>query len=45
MVSAHFLKDYFFIPLFYSGAKALGTEALKTSANILTDIAQRKPKQ
>jgi len=30
-------------PLLYSGAKAVGKEALKTGSNIMTDILNKKP--
>jgi hypothetical protein len=29
----------------YSGAKALGKEALKTGSNIITDILNKQPEQ
>jgi hypothetical protein len=32
-------------PLLYSGAKAVGKEALKTGSHILTDILDKKPDQ
>ena len=32
-------------PLQYSGAKALGKEALKTGSNIITDIVNKEPEQ
>jgi hypothetical protein len=35
----------FFKALLFSGAKTVGKEALKTAANILRDIIQRKPHQ
>jgi len=35
----------FFKPLLYSGAKAVGLEALKTGSNIITDILNKEPEQ
>ena len=32
-------------PLLYSGAKAVGKEALKTGSNIITDMVNKEPKQ
>jgi len=32
-------------PLLYSGAKAVGKEALKTGSNIITDMLHKEPKQ
>ena len=32
-------------PLLYSGAKAVGKEALKTGSNIITDILNKEPEQ
>lgn len=32
-------------PLLYSGAKAVGKEALKTGSNIITDILNKQPEQ
>jgi len=32
-------------PLLYSGAKAVGKEALKTGSNILTDLLNKEPEQ
>ena len=32
-------------PLLYSGAKAVGKEALKTGSNILTDILNKQPEE
>ena len=32
-------------PLLYSGAKAVGKEALKTGSNIITDILNKDPEQ
>jgi len=32
-------------PLLYSGAKAVGKEALKTGSNIITDMLNKEPKQ
>jgi len=32
-------------PLLYSGAKALGKEALKTGSNIITDMLNKQPKK
>ena len=32
-------------PLLYSGAKAVGREALKTGSNIITDILNKEPEQ
>ena len=36
----HFVK-----PLLYSGAKAVGKEALKTGSNIITDMLNKHPEQ
>jgi len=35
----------FVIPLLYSGAKAVGKEALKTGSNIITDIPNKEPEE
>jgi len=32
-------------PLLYSGAKAVGKEALETGSNIITDILNKQPEQ
>jgi len=32
-------------PLLYSGAKAVGKEALKTGSNIITDMLNKEPEQ
>jgi hypothetical protein len=32
-------------PLLYSGAKAVGKEALKTGSNIITDMLNKEPQQ
>ena len=32
-------------PLLYSGAKAIGKEALKTGSNIITDVLNKEPEQ
>ena len=35
----------FVIPFFYSGAKAVLNEALKTGSNIITDVLNKEPEQ
>ena len=39
------MDSRFVIPLLYSGAKAVGKEALKTCSNIITNFLYRKPEQ
>ena len=47
MVIGSFFRGFFrFVkPLFYSGAKAVGKEALKTGSHIITDILNKEPEQ
>jgi hypothetical protein len=41
-----FFRGLFFVkPLLYSGAKAVGKEALKTGFNIITDMLNKEPEQ
>jgi hypothetical protein len=45
-IESFFKRLFRFVkPLLFSGAKVVGKEALKTGANILSDIVQRKPDQ
>jgi hypothetical protein len=41
----YFFRRFFcFVkPLFYSGAKSVGKDALKTGSNIITDIPNKEP--
>jgi len=45
-IGSFFRGLYRFVkPLLYSGAKAVGKEALKTGSNIITDLFNKEPKQ
>jgi precorrin isomerase len=45
MVLIHYSGDFRFVKLLYLGAKAVGTEALSTGSNILTDMLNKDPEQ
>ena len=46
MVQGSFQRSFSFVkPLLYSGAKAVGKEALKTASNIITDILNEETAQ
>jgi len=44
-IGSFFRGHFRFVKPLYSGAKAVGKEALKTGSNIITDMLNKGPKQ